>query len=133
METIRTPEKEAKFLEALADTCNVREACKAAGIARNSAYLWRRDEPDFRKKWEEAVEVGADALEEEAVRRAREGVDEAVYYKGDICGTVRKYSDTLLIFLLKGAKPKKYGDKVALTGGDKPLAIEFRSIVDEDK
>ena len=114
MDTIRTPENQKAFLEALADTCNVRSACQTAGIARNSAYLWRSDDPDFASKWKAALEIGADALEEEAIRRAREGVDEPVFHKGQICGVVRKYSDTLLIFLLKGAKPLKYRDNVDL-------------------
>lgn len=110
METVRTPKKRKLFLETLADTCNVRDSCKAAGIARNSVYLWRKADAKFAKEWEEALDLGADALEDEAVRRGRDGVDEPVFYKGEMCGTVRKYSDTLLIFLLKGARPKKYGE-----------------------
>lgn len=60
----------------------------------------------------EALDVGAGALEDEAVRRAYVGVEEPLFYQGKQCGTVRKYSDTLLIFLLKGAKPAKYRERV---------------------
>jgi len=35
-----------------------------------------------------------------------------VSYQGQECGTVRRYSDTLSIFLLKGAMPEKYEDRV---------------------
>ena len=49
--------------------------------------------------------------EDEAVRRAHDGVDEPVFYQGKACGVVRKYSDTLLIFLLKGRRPEKYRDR----------------------
>lgn len=54
------------------------------------------------------------------MRRAREGVDEPVFYQGDECGSVRKYSDTLAIFLLKGAMPEKYREntRMELTGAN---------------
>lgn len=128
MQTIRTAEKETAFLEALADTCNVREACRAADIARNSAYLWRNDDAEFARKWATALQIGAEALEDEAVRRAKDGVDEPVFHKGAVCGLVRKYSDTLLIFLLKGARPEKYSERVKAEhsgpdGAPIPIAI----------
>lgn len=47
-------------------------------------------------------------LEDEAHRRAFEGVDKPVFYQGDECGTIREYSDTLAIFLLKAHNPEKY-------------------------
>ena len=120
METIRTPEKEIAFLAALAATCSVTRACEAAGMGRRTAYEWREADPEFAARWEKAKRLGAEALEDEGARRAMEGVDEPVFYKGDECGTVRKYSDTLLIFLLKGAMPEKYRDnsKVELTGAN---------------
>ena len=120
MHTIRTPEKERAFLYALAETCSVSRACESAGFGRATAYAWRADDPDFAVRWDEAKHIGAEALEDECVRRAREGVDEPVFYQGDKCGSVRKYSDTLAIFLLKGAMPDKYREKTAmeLTGAN---------------
>ena len=51
-------------------------------------------------------------------RRAVEGVEEpAGWYKGEPGGMVRRYSDTLLIFKLKGELPQKYADRVQLSGG----------------
>ena len=49
-------------------------------------------------------------------------MNEPVFYHGQVCGTVRKYSDTLLIFLLKGARPDKFRDNATIrhtgpTGG----------------
>ena len=41
-------------------------------------------------------------------------MEEAVYYKGQVCGTVRKYSDILLIFLLKSKRPDTYRDHQAV-------------------
>ena len=120
MDTIRTPEKEIAFLAALAATCSVTRACEAAGLGRRTAYEWREADPDFAARWEKAKRIGAEALEDECVRRATEGVDEPVFYQGYECGTVRKYSDTLAIFLLKGAMPEKYREntRMELTGAN---------------
>jgi hypothetical protein len=47
-------------------------------------------------------------LEDEAVRRAYEGWLKPVFYQGRQCGAVRRYSDKLLMFLLKGWRPERY-------------------------
>jgi hypothetical protein len=113
MDTTRTPEKESAFLEALAETGNVTEACRVAGIARRTVYGWRNFWPDFRELWDEAAALGVEALEDEARRRAN-GYDEPLVDKGRLTGDkIKKYSDTLTIFLLKGAKPEKYKDRIA--------------------
>jgi len=39
---------------------------------------------------------------------AIEGVDKVVFYKGQLCGTVKEYSDTLLAMLAKGFLAEKY-------------------------
>lgn len=115
-----TPERQSAFLAALASSGgNVTRACEAVDISRLCAYKWRDNDPEFAEAWDHAKQVGADVLEDEAIRRAHEGVDEPVFYKGKkLRTTVRKYSDTLLIFLLKGARPDKYRDnaKIEHTG-----------------
>lgn len=110
--TIRTPKTRAAFLEALKDTCNITKACELSGLGRTSAYEWREDDPEFAADWQKALEVAADLLEDEAVRRAKEGTDKPVFQGGQLVGHVREYSDTLMIFLLKGAKPKKYVERL---------------------
>lgn len=105
----------ASFLAQLRQTGgNVSRSCELASVSRQTAYDWRESDEEFAAQWNEAVEFGTDELEEEARRRAFQGVDEPVFYQGDECGTVRKYSDTLLIFLLKGRKPDKYRERVTI-------------------
>ncbi len=82
-----------------------------SGLGRASVYEWRGEEESFAEDWQKALEIGADLLEDEAVRRAKDGVEEPVYQGGKLVGHVQKYSDTLLIFLLKGAKPEKYRER----------------------
>ncbi len=109
--TVRTAANRHKFIEALALTANVTAACKLARVGRNVIYEWRKDDPSFKADWDEATELGTDALEDEAVRRAHQGTRKPVHYGGKKVGTVRKYSDTLLIFLLKGRRPEKFRER----------------------
>lgn len=116
-----TPEKLTAFCAALAETCNVGKACKAVGIARQTAYEWRSEIPEFAAAWDRAMRIGVSALEDEAHRRAFDGVEEPVHHMGVQVDTVRKYSDTLAIFLLKAHNPEKYREnqRVELAGGVK--------------
>ena len=120
--TKRTPKKEGVFLEALREGCSVYVAAQAAGVARSCVYRWREANPEFAKQWDDAVEAGTDLLEQEAKRRAHKGVLKPVYYRGEVVGQIREYSDTLLIFLLKGKRPKQYRDSVKMAVGGDPDA-----------
>ncbi len=121
-----TPEKgaprwRAKFLEALASSGNVLVSCRVSGVKRRNAYKHRDRFPAFRRAWDEAIEESTDALEAEARRRGTKGVDKPIYYKGVKIDTVKEYSDTLLIFLLKAHRPEKFRDNYDI----KRLADEF--------
>lgn len=104
----------ALFLEHLATTANVTKSAAAACIDRSVVYDLRKSDQAFATAWDEALTLGVGALEDECVRRAHEGIEEPVWYKGEQCGSVRKYSDTLLIFLLKARDPKTYRENVRL-------------------
>jgi hypothetical protein len=109
-----TPEKEWQrpFIQRLAQTGNVSVACKRAKISRKTAYETRESDKLFDAAWKEALEVATEALELEARRRAEEGTLEPIYHQGLQVGTVRKYSDTLMIFLLKAHAPDKYRENI---------------------
>jgi len=49
------------FLSSLAAGAKVVDACRSAGISRNSVYTHRRKEAAFRRQWERAFERGLDA------------------------------------------------------------------------
>jgi hypothetical protein len=115
--TPKSPELEEareKFLAALSEGYAVKYACIAAGVTRSRVYAWRDEDAGFRAAWDAALADGTETLEQEARRRAVEGTEEPIYQQGNLIGTVRKYSDTLLIFLLKGRKPDTYRDNVAV-------------------
>lgn len=57
------------------------------------------------------MQIGGTALEDEARRRAFEGFDKPIVHQGVITDTVKEYSDTLAIFLLKAHFPEKYRER----------------------
>lgn len=97
-----------RFLALLASACSISHAAREAGFSRKSWYALRQRDEGFAASWDDAIEEGADLLEDEARRRAVEGVEQPVYHGGEMVGTMRKYSDTLLMFLLNGRRPERY-------------------------
>ena len=129
LEAVHSHPKKRAFLAAYRKTGNVRLACTAAQIGRSSHYRWL-DDSDYAEQFEQAKKEAVDVLEAEARRRAVEGWEEPVgWYKGQAGGTVRRYSDTLLIFLLKGAAPRKYRERMEVSGALKGL--DFSVMTDE--
>ena len=107
-----TPAVQATFLEALADGGNVRKAARRIRRSPTTCYARRKRDAAFAEAWDGAMAVAMETvLEPEAIRRAVDGVAKPVYHEGQVVGTVKAYSDTLLIFLLKGWKPEKYKDR----------------------
>ena len=121
--------KREAFLAAYAEVGTITHAAELAGVTRTSHYDWMNDQ-EYVERFREAEKQACDRLEQEVRRRAVEGVLEPVFYQGQECGTVRKYSDTLLIFATKGALPQKYRENVSmeLTGADGgPVEVEVSS------
>lgn len=84
------------FLIALEQTGgSVSKACEAAKVSSTTAYGRKKNDVQFRERWEAALDRAADLLEDEARRRA---------FKG---------SDNLLMFLLKGARPERFRESRA--------------------
>jgi hypothetical protein len=107
---IAHPQKRA-FLLAYAECLNSGQASKHAGCHPRVNYYWRKTDPAFAEAFEEARQMGIVALEEEAVRRAQLGVQRGIYYKDEQIAEETIYSDTLLIFLLKGNMPERYKER----------------------
>ena len=116
--TVRTHATREKFLAALAHDASVTAAAAAAGIGRVTAYDWRNADPEFAAAWDEAVQLGLSAAEDELIRRAVHGVRRVVVSHGRVMVDAEgnpiaehQYSDPLLMFLLKSRRRDIYGDK----------------------
>lgn len=104
-----TPAKQKRFLETLAKTGCVRDACRKVGISDTSAYRTRDRLPAFAEQWERALAMASTALETVAWQRGVEGIEEPVIHYGKVVGTRIKRSDSILRLMLQGANPRKYG------------------------
>lgn len=73
--------KRRRFLDTLAVTCNVKAACRAAGVAPANAYRTRGRDPGFAASWQAALALGyvrlEEALLEYALSRVAAGAGEA--------------------------------------------------------
>jgi hypothetical protein len=123
--TVRTDRAREKFLNVLAEFCNVSEACRASGIGRTTAYEWKASDAAFSAAWDQAEQEAADKLEREAWRRAVEGVDTPVTFHGEICDTYKTYSDRMLELLLKAHRPTKFIERQRLDHGVTPEAADL--------
>jgi hypothetical protein len=103
-----TPKK-AAFLAAYTHTCSITKAAEAAQMDRGTHYFWLASDPGYKARFEATKETAVETLEDEAVRRAYHGVERPMTVAGKR-ELVKEYSDTLLIFLLKAARPGKYRD-----------------------
>lgn len=129
-----TPKK-AAFLAAYAKVGNVTHAAQLAKCNRQHVYVWLKEE-EFSKQFDEAGTEATERLEKEARRRAVRGTLKPVFHQGAQCGAIREYSDTLLIFLLKGRKPETYRDNVkaehvGTVGVVHSGRVDVRQVVDE--
>ena len=135
---------QAAFLAAYERTATVVSAARAAGVRRSAHYEWLKD-PEYASRFEETKRVALGILTEEAMRRAVTGVRKPRFYRGVPCMVpaldedgIRKidpetgegawepyvehrYSDVLLMFLMKAADPARYDDR--LTAGRRNRAF----------
>jgi len=104
-----------RFLDEFAQHGNVSAAARVAGVGRSTVYQWQEHDEDFVAQYRLAELKARDAVDEEIHRRGVLGWNEPVYQGGKKVGTIRKFSDTLLIFLAKGMMPEKYRERLDVT------------------
>lgn len=124
-----------KFLIGFSETGVIRAGCEAAGIARVTYSRWLKTYPEFVELMKLAIEDATDKLEAEARRRAKDGVEEAVYYQGEVVGYQLKYSDALMNSLLKAYRGDKFKDRHEVTGnpgGNTMNLINFSNLDDKE-
>ena len=98
---------ENAFFAALEKTGVVAWAAKAAGVGRRTVYDHLQADPEFGERWQDALDTAADNLEGELLRRAVEGEQVPVYYKGKVVGHKTRKSDTLLMFAIKNLQRRR--------------------------
>lgn len=96
-----TKGKAEKFLSALADTCNVTEACRQCATSSSTVYRRRQSDAAFRAGWIEAVGSAYQRLELALLDRALNGVEKVIVRKDGSEERFREYSDQLGLALMR--------------------------------
>ncbi|WP_310474950.1 hypothetical protein [Sandarakinorhabdus sp.] len=105
-----TPERQQRFLEYLADTGSVAAAARAVGMARQSAYRWRRhpDAGAFASAWDAALADAGGRIESLALERLVDGEEEVIERDGVVIAVRRKPCDVrLLLFHLNRLEDRR--------------------------
>ena len=95
-----SPTRRRRFLEALAESCNVSHAARVARISSSAIYRHRAQDASFRLQWGEALATGYAQLEMAMLERALIGKPKAIIVDGE-SQTIRDYDDRIGIALLK--------------------------------
>ena len=159
LEAARRVTRKKAFIAAYTTTASVQKAAEAAKVHKSRHYRWLEEDPEYAEEFRKAQDEAAQMLEDEAVRRAHDGVEEPVIYQGELCYeredvidpdtgevigskrenplVIRKFSDTLLQFLLKAFRPAKYKDRGAIEHSGPagaPIQIDTRlqKLTDEE-
>lgn len=107
-----TLEKANIAIDAIADRKTVAGAARAVGVSRKTLYNWKRANPAFADRWDDAQEGITDDIEATAIEKAIEDRDTA-----------------LLIFLLKTRRRILYQESIAHTGEDGgPLKVVIERV-----
>ena len=106
-----TPDRQRKFIEALAASACVTAAADSVGLSATSAYNLRRrpDAQAFRIAWDAAIDFAMRRLVDAALARAVHGVAVPIFYRGEQVGERREYPEHLAMFLMRAHDPHRFG------------------------
>jgi hypothetical protein len=94
-------ERMATFLEVLADTGIVAEACRAVGMSREGVYPLRNRDPVFAAAWRAAQAKARPVVADGLLERSITGTVEHYYRDGLLVGERRHYESWLGLAMLK--------------------------------
>lgn len=96
-----TQAKADKFIEVLADSCNVSLAARAIKRSISNVYKQRTINATFRAAWDQALAIGYARLEMMMLERALHGVEKAVKLSNGESRIMREYNDRVALALLR--------------------------------
>ncbi|TAJ41972.1 MAG: hypothetical protein EPO55_03510 [Reyranella sp.] len=97
--------KVAAFFHHLGRTGSVTVAANRAQLRRSSLYQRRQDDEAFAERWAQALDLGVERLQDNAMNRALHGTPKPVWRNGRQVGSVQQFDNRLLQFLLRSHRP----------------------------
>jgi hypothetical protein len=125
-------DRKVRFLDHLALKGDVRAACAGVGMSRTSAYLLRRRDAVFARGWQAALVLARAHVEEVLATRALDGVEEAVWFRGERVGVKRRFDTRLLLAHLARLDRATAADEAAAARFDETLALVAGEAPDYD-
>ncbi len=104
----------ALYLTFLEETGRPATARRCVPVTNYMVDAWREKIDHFTDLEGEALEGFKAKLHDEAIKRAVDGWDEPVFYKGEVAGYIQRKSDRILELMMKGHMPETFGDKLAV-------------------
>ena len=97
-----TPERQHRFIQALAAMGVVAAAARAVGKSGTAAYKLRErpGATEFAAAWDIAIAMAHDRAYEQAIDRAQNGIVTPRYYRGRQVGSVRRFDYRLALKVL---------------------------------
>jgi len=119
-----------EFLDALATTGRVAEACRVVARDRSTAYQHRFQYPEFAAAWEKVERQRDQHLADNLMERLRDGVEEDCYYNGEVVGKRTVYNEAAALKFLAMRKPenwseRRYQPELQNTGEQHQVKITF--------
>ena len=121
-----TPRAQNTFLLHLGRTGSVTFAAARANLSRRALYKRRAADEAFAGHWDEALNLGVERLQDDAMRRALEGTERAVFRNGRQVGSVQQFDNRLLQFLLKAHRPETYSERAKSAPSPLPFDLAQR-------
>ena len=108
-----TPDRQRRFILALAEHGGVAAAARSVGTTPQSANRLRKraDADGFARAWDKAVEEGRARSLDEALARGMEGVVVPVMRGGKVVGHRRRFDNRLLYAACYGQPMGRFGNK----------------------
>lgn len=143
------PQYKTDIVELIRQGLFISEIAENLDIHPSTIRKWRTQDKEFDEAYSDAEAAYLDTVEKEAVRRAVQGVAEPVIAQGRVVMDpenpgkplmLRRYSDGLMMFILKGRRRDVYGDKVQtenkhsfdLAGEKEALAGKIQTMLERD-
>jgi len=122
-----------QYIDLVCKTGLLTQSAIDVGVSVETARMHRNNDEEFGEAVKTALDVYRDSIEKEVHRRGVVGVDQPVFYMGEQCGVMVKYSDRMLEMHAKRLIPE-YRDHVSVdanvTGGVMVIPAGPQSVED---